>query len=120
MRQRVLRLNAVANRIHSAATLTRPRSKNRRAPCCSLMMPKTGSINCFLRLDISCASRVDIQVRWRRNTASWSPTVSARPFNRSLVHTPKAGQAWQVAAEARYTRLGLPLGLRLAPTGVSV
>ena len=47
-RQRVRRLKAVANIVHSAATLTRPRSRNLRAPCCSLMIPKTGSTSCFL------------------------------------------------------------------------
>ena len=36
--------------VHSAATLVRPRSSNLRVPCCSLMIPKTGSASCFLRL----------------------------------------------------------------------
>ena len=49
-RQRVRRLKAVANMIHSAATLARPRSRNLRALCCSLMIPKTGSTSCFLSL----------------------------------------------------------------------
>ena len=49
-RKDVRRLKAVANMVHSAATLTRPRSRNLRAPCCSLMIPKTGSTSCFLSL----------------------------------------------------------------------
>ena len=49
-RHRVRRLKAVANMVHSAATLTRPRSRNLRAICCSLMIPKTGSTSCFLSL----------------------------------------------------------------------
>ena len=47
-RRRVRRLKAVTNMFHSAATLARPRSRNLRAPCCSLMIPKTGSTSCFL------------------------------------------------------------------------
>ena len=49
-RQRVRRLKAVANMIHPAATLVRQRSRNLRAPCCSLIIPKTGSTSCFLSL----------------------------------------------------------------------
>ena len=37
-RQRVRRLKAVVNIVHSAATLTRPRSRNLRAPCCPLLL----------------------------------------------------------------------------------
>ena len=62
-RQRVRRLKAVASIVHSAATLTRPRSRNLRAPCCSLMIPKTGSTSCFLSLYASLAAEVDIQAR---------------------------------------------------------
>ena len=62
-RQRVRRLKAVASIVHSAATLTRPRSRNLRAPCCSLMIPKTGSTSCFLSLYASLAAEVDIQPR---------------------------------------------------------
>ena len=62
-RQRVRRLKAVANRVHSANTLTMPRSRNLRAASCSLMIPKTGSTNGFLRLYASLASLVDIQAR---------------------------------------------------------
>ena len=62
-RQRVRRLKAVANIVHSAATLTRPRSRNLRALCCSLMIPKTGSTSCFLSLYASLAAEVDIQAR---------------------------------------------------------
>ena len=50
MRQRVRRLNVVANKAHSAATLALPRNKNLRAPRCSLRIPKTGSTSCFLCL----------------------------------------------------------------------
>ena len=49
-RQRVLRLNAVANTVHSAATLIRPRKRNLRPACCSLIIPNTGSTICFLSL----------------------------------------------------------------------
>ena len=62
-RQRVRKLKAVASIVHSAATLTRPRSRNLRAPCCSLMIPKTGSTSCFLSLYASLAAEVDIQAR---------------------------------------------------------
>ena len=62
-RHRVRRLKAVASTVHSAATLTRPRSRNLRAPCCSLMIPKTGSTSCFLSLYASLAAEVAIQVR---------------------------------------------------------
>ena len=62
-RQRVLRLKAVASTIHSAATFARPRSRNLRAPCCSLMIPKTGSTSCFLSLYASLAALMDIQAR---------------------------------------------------------
>ena len=62
-RQRVRRLKAVASIVHSAATLTRPRSRNLRAPCWSLMIPKTGSTSCFLSLYASLAAEVDIQPR---------------------------------------------------------
>jgi hypothetical protein len=44
-RARVRRLKAAARSIHSAWTAANPRSKKRRAPCCSLRMPNTGSIN---------------------------------------------------------------------------
>ena len=57
-RQRVRRLKAVANMVHSAATLVRPRSSNLRVPCCSLMIPKTGSASCFLSLYASLAAEV--------------------------------------------------------------
>ena len=46
----VRQLKAVTRRIHSAVTLERPRSRNLPAPCCSLIIPKTGSTNCFLSL----------------------------------------------------------------------
>ncbi len=62
-RQRVRRLKAVANMVHSAATLVRPRSRNLRAPCCSLMIPKTGSTSCFLSLYASLAAEVAIPAR---------------------------------------------------------
>ena len=48
-RQRLQRSKAVANMVHSAATLVRPRIRNLRAPCCSLMIPKTGSMSMTLR-----------------------------------------------------------------------
>ena len=62
-RQRVRRLKAVANMVHSAATLVRPRSRNLRAPCCSLMIPKTDSTSCFLCSYASLAAEVVIQAR---------------------------------------------------------
>ena len=51
------------NRVHSADTFAKPRNKNLRAASCSLMIPKTGSTNGFLRLYTSLASLVDIQTR---------------------------------------------------------
>ena len=74
-RHRVRRLKAVANMVHSAATLVRPRSRNLRAPCCSLIIPKTGSTSCFLSLYASLAAEVAIQARWRRSAASCGPTL---------------------------------------------
>ncbi len=47
-RHSVRRLKAVASTTNSALTLARPRSRKRRAPICSLMMPKTGSFS-YLR-----------------------------------------------------------------------
>ena len=43
-------LKAVASKAHSAATLSIPRNRNLRIPCCSLTIPKTGSTICFLIL----------------------------------------------------------------------
>ena len=48
MRHRILKLKAVASKVHSAAALSIPRNRNLRTPCCSLMVPKTGSTSCFL------------------------------------------------------------------------
>ncbi len=65
-RHRVRRLKAVANMVHSAVTLARPRSRNLRAiraTCCSLIIPKTGSISCFLCSYASLAAEVVIQAR---------------------------------------------------------
>ena len=47
-RQRVLRLNAVANTVHSAATFARLRRRNLWPACCSLIILNTGSTICFL------------------------------------------------------------------------
>ena len=92
-RHRVRRLKAVANMVHSAATLVRPRSRNLRAPCCSLMIPKTGSTSCFLSLYACLAAEVAIQARWRRNAASCGPMARLRPISLALVQTLKAGHA---------------------------
>ena len=62
-RHRVRRLKAEANRPHSAVTLLRPRSRNLRAACCSLMIPSTGSTSPFLRRYNSLASSLPIQYR---------------------------------------------------------
>ena len=43
--QRVRRLKAVASTVHSAFTLARPRNRDRRAPSCSLTIPKTAMMN---------------------------------------------------------------------------
>ena len=61
--ERVRRLKAVASTVHSADTLAGPRNRNLRAPCCSLMIPKTGPANCFRSLYIFLASPVSIQAR---------------------------------------------------------
>ena len=62
-RQRVLRLKAVASAVHSAATLTKPRTRDLRTPICSLIIPKTDSTSCFLRLYACLAGPVDIHAR---------------------------------------------------------
>ena len=64
------RLKAAASTVHSAATFIKPRSRNRRARCCSLTTPKTGSTNCCLRRYTSLTSSVAIQARWRRRITS--------------------------------------------------
>ena len=88
--QRVRRLKAVASTVHSADTLARPRNRNLRAPCCSLMIPKTSSANCFRSLYIFLASPVSIQARCWSDTASQGPSSKPRPLRRSFVQTPKA------------------------------
>ena len=79
IRHSVRRLNAVASRAHSTATLPKPRNRKLRACNCSLMIPKTGSTSCFLCLYARLASSVDIQSRWRRNAASRGPIFKLRP-----------------------------------------
>ena len=62
-------MKAVASTVHSADTLARPHNRNLRAPCCSLMIPKTGSANCFL----SCPS-------------SWPPRSPCRHDAGAILH----------------------------------
>ena len=69
--------------VHSAATVARPRSRNLRALCCSLMIPKTGSTSCFLSRYASLAANVVLQARWRRSTPSWRPIARLRPGSRT-------------------------------------
>ena len=62
-RQRVLRLKAVANMVHSAATLALPRNANCRAPSWLFRMPKSGSTSGSRRRYACWASLVCIQAR---------------------------------------------------------
>ena len=49
------------NRVHSADTFAKPRNKNLRAASCSLMIPKTGSTNGFLRLYASLLTHLNLR-----------------------------------------------------------
>ena len=87
-RHNVRRLKAVANSLNSARTFTSPRSRNLRAPSCSLRMPKMGSINPFRRAYKLRALSVVIQCRCWRSRSSWGPIHNALPVWASLVQTP--------------------------------
>ena len=84
-RHNVRRLKAVASSVNSARTFTSPRSKNRRAPSCSLRMPKMGSISPFRRAYKPRALSVVIQCRCWRSRASEGPIHNALPVWASLV-----------------------------------
>ena len=101
IRHRVRKLNAVASKLNSALTLTKPSSRNLLAFIWSLRIPKVGSLISFRRAYSVRASIVSIHCRCLRKSSSEKLTQSARPLCLSLVQVPKAGQVRQSVLEAR-------------------
>ena len=99
-RQRVRRLNAVANSVHSASTSPSPRNVNRQAPSWVLRIPNSGSINGARRRYACRASSVSSRGGGGRTAGLCGLICSWRPTRVLGVQTPKAGQPVQTDAEA--------------------
>ena len=103
----VRRLKAVASSVDSALTFTSPRSKNRRAPSCSLRMPKMGSISPFRRAYRCRALSVVIQCRCWRGRASVGPIHNARPECNARLWCKRRKQGKRGTRSLRHGKLGM-------------